>query len=219
MVEKKIKSYIPVYAAGLALVLFSIIFPMYKLMNLVIGAVVCLLVCLLSDRFAPYKTQMVEAPLKAADTGNEHLDKLITEGRTQLKEIERLTGKIGERHVMEDVEELSLYGNKIFNYLEEHPERASSVRQFMDYYLPTTYKLVQNYVTLKEQGSSGENVGKATEKIEEALDTVVVAFKKQFDNLFESKAMDIIADVNVMERLLKAGGLLDEDFHEKGGGQ
>jgi len=216
MMEKRIKSTLPFYGAGLALILFSFIFPIYKIWGLILGAAVSAFVFILVSKFAPYKTVMVEAPLKEADTGDAHLNKLITEGRLKLKEIDTLCLKIKDAHVLKDVEELKLYGAKIFNYLEEHPEKVTSVRQFMDYYLPTTLNLVQNYVNLKSHGAAGENIDSAVSKIEEALDVVVVAFKKQFDNLFEAKAIDIIADVNVMERLLKAGGLVDNDFTKEG---
>jgi len=216
MVEKRIKSTLPIYGAGFAFIVFSLIFPVYKISGLIMGGAVSALVFILVSKFAPSKTVMVEAPLKAADTGDEHINGLITEGRLKLKEIDTLCYKISDINVLKDVEELKLYGGKIFNYLEEHPEKVSAVRQFMDYYLPTTLSLVQNYVNLKSHGASGENIGSALSKIEEALDVVVVAFKKQFDNLFEAKAIDIIADVNVMERLLKAGGLVGDDFTKEG---
>ena len=216
MVEKRIKSTLPLYGAGLAFIMFSSIFPVYKITGLIMGVIVSALVFKLVSKFAPNKVVMVEAPLKEADTGDAHINKLITDGRLKLKEIDMLCTKISDTHVLKDVEELKLYGGKIFNYLEEHPEKVTSVRQFMDYYLPTTLNLVENYVNLKSHGAAGENIDSAVGKIEEALDVVVVAFKKQFDNLFEAKAIDIIADVNVMERLLKAGGLVGSDFTKEG---
>jgi len=162
--------------------------------------------------FSPAKTIMVEAPFIPAKTGDDRLNTLINEGREKLKEIGRLSNSIKSQRVLKDIEQMKLYGEKIFHQLELHPEKAAYVRQFMDYYLPTSYKLIENYVSFKSQGASGENIDKATEKIEEALDVTAIAFKKQFDNMFESKAMDIIAEANVMERLLKSGGLLDDDL-------
>ena len=216
MMEKRIKSTLPLYGAGLVFIVYSSIFPVYKIIGLIFGVAVSALVYVLVSKFAPDKIIMVDAPLKEADTGDAHLNKLITEGRLKLKEIDTLCYKISDVNVLKDVEELKLYGGKIFNYLEEHPEKVSAVRQFMDYYLPTTLTLVQNYVNLKSHGARGENIDSAVLKIEEALDVVVVAFKKQFDNLFEAKSIDIIADVNVMEHLLKAGGLVGDDFNKEG---
>ena len=216
MVEKRIKSTLPLYGAGLAFIMYSSIFPVYKVAGLIMGVALAVIVYTLVSKFAPDKVVMVAAPLKAADTGDVTTDKLITDGRLKLKEIDVLCLKIRDARVLRDVEELKLYGAKIFNHLEEHPEKISTVRQFMDYYLPTTLNLVENYVNLKSHGAGGENIDGALKKIEEALDVVVVAFRKQFDNLFEAKAIDIIADVNVMERLLKAGGLVGSDFTKEG---
>jgi 5-bromo-4-chloroindolyl phosphate hydrolysis protein len=79
----------------------------------------------------------------------------------------------------------------------------------MDYYLPTTVSLVENYMVLKNQGIKGENITSSLEKIEGIMETIVKAFKTQLDNLFQDKAMDIATEVNVMKRLIESEGLTD----------
>jgi len=212
MIEKNIKSTMPIYAAGIVFVTFSLIFPIYTFLSLALAAFFSIGIGVVVSSFSPVKIIMVEAPFEPAKTGDDRLNLLINEGREKIKEIGRLSNSIDNKRVLDDVAQMKLYGEKIFHQLEMHPEKAAYVRQFMDYYLPTSYKLVENYVNFKSQGASGENIEKATQKIEEALDVTAIAFKKQFDNMFESKAMDIIAEANVMERLLKSGGLLDDEL-------
>ncbi|MCL2564876.1 MAG: 5-bromo-4-chloroindolyl phosphate hydrolysis family protein [Defluviitaleaceae bacterium] len=212
MIEKKVKSTMPIYAAGIVFVTFSLLFPIYTLLSLALAAFFSVGIGVVVSTFSPAKTIMVEAPFIPAKTGDDRLNTLINEGREKLKDIDRMSKTINNKRVLEDVGQMKLYGEKIFHQLELYPEKAGYVRQFMDYYLPTSYKLIENYVNFKSQGAAGENIDKATAKIEEALDVTAIAFKKQFDNMFESKAMDIIAEANVMERLLKSGGLLDDEL-------
>jgi len=219
VIEKKIKSTLPIYAAGIVFVVFSLIFSIYSPLSLVLAVFFAIGTGVVVSSFAPSKTVLVEVPPQPANTSDPSLNQLINEGRQKLTEIDRLSKRIDNARVSKDVAQMRLYSEKIFHQLEAHPEKASSVRQFMDYYLPTSYKLIENYVSFKSQGASGENIDRATQKIEEALDVAAVAFQKQFDNMFEAKAMDIIAEANVMERLLKSGGLFDADLTQssKGG--
>ena len=212
MIEKKIKSTMPIYAAGIVFVVFSLMFPIYTLLNLALATFFSFSVGAIVSNFSPYKTLMIEVPSGPAKTGDERLNTLIDEGRASLKDIGRLQAKVSDKAVYKNIDQMKFYGEKIFQQLETHPEKASYVRQFMDYYLPTSKKLVENYVNFKAQGASGDNINRATQKIEEALGVSAEAFKKNFDNMFESKAMDAIAEANVMERLLKSGGLLDDDL-------
>ena len=54
---------------------------------------------------------------------------------------------------------------------------------------------------------SGENITAAMARIEGMMDKVVEGFEKQLDQLFQSDAMDIATDVEVLERMLAKDGL------------
>jgi hypothetical protein len=71
-------------------------------------------------------------------------------------------------------------------------------------------QLLRRYQELERQGS-GSNVTSALEKIRAMLSTVEAAYQKQLDNLYEAQAMDITADIRVMEQMMAAEGLLKDD--------
>ena len=60
------------------------------------------------------------------------------------------------------------------------------------------------------QGVSGENIGGTMQRVESMMGTIVTAFEKQLDVLFGSEAMDISADITVLENMMKREGLSDE---------
>ncbi|UOO37533.1 5-bromo-4-chloroindolyl phosphate hydrolysis family protein [Oscillospiraceae bacterium CM] len=99
---------------------------------------------------------------------------------------------------------------KIFKTVEDHPEKRPLIRRFMNYYLPTTLKLLHTYETLEKQGIDGENITTAKQDIERILDTLTAGFKQQLDNLFQSDKLDISSDITVLENLLTQDGLKDD---------
>ena len=67
------------------------------------------------------------------------------------------------------------------------------------------------YGQLEDQEISGENIAAAMERIEGMMDKVVDGFEKQLDLLFQGDAMDITADVEVLERMLAKDGLSGQE--------
>lgn len=99
---------------------------------------------------------------------------------------------------------------KIFRLVDEKPQKAPQIRRFMNYYLPTTLKLLHSYETLEKQGVDGVNISAAKSDIERVLDTLAAGFEQQLDNLFKSDKLDISADIDVLENLMRQDGLTDE---------
>ena len=60
---------------------------------------------------------------------------------------------------------------------------------------------------MEAQGVDGENISATKDRIEGMMDKVVEGFEKQLDQLFQADAMDIAADVEVLERMLDKDGL------------
>ena len=102
---------------------------------------------------------------------------------------------------------------QIFDCVRKNPEKLSQIRQFLNYYLPTTIKLMEQYVTLQNQSLKTENITEGMQKIEDLLDKVIIAFQRQLDALFEADVVDITADIRVMEQMMASEGLTNKkDF-------
>ena len=56
----------------------------------------------------------------------------------------------------------------------------------------------------------GENISESKKRIEQTMDTLVHAFETQLDQLFQDDALDVSADIDVMENMLRADGLTGE---------
>ena len=117
--------------------------------------------------------------------------------------------------ISQQIDEIEAISNQIFAIVIEQSEKADQIRRFMDYYLPTTLKMLSSYRRMEENNASGEQARKAQEKIRETLDTVIAAFTKQLNQLFEEEAMDIATDIDVMESMLRQDGLIDSGLKVK----
>lgn len=127
-----------------------------------------------------------------------------------INELHMLCAKTSDPSICANIQRIEEVTVKIFKIVEDKPEKIPQIRRFMNYYLPTTLKLLHSYETLEKQGVKGENIMSAKQDIERVLDTLATGFEQQLDNLFKSDKIDISADINVLENLMEQDGLTNE---------
>ena len=124
-----------------------------------------------------------------------------------LNELYQLNEQIEDEAVSARIDRIGTLTAGIFRAVIDNPEREQDVRKFMNYYLPTTLKLLKSYDMLEEQSYQGENIVASRRKIEGVLDTLIAAFEKQLDRLFQNDALDIATDIDVLETMMAGDGL------------
>ena len=127
-----------------------------------------------------------------------------------LREIRQVNESIPDAEMSAKIDRIEEITGKILKYQKEHPNKEGQLRSFLNYYLPTTLKILRAYAQLDAQGVEGENISAAKRRIEDMMDQVVYGFERQLDRLFQDDAMDIKSDVEVLENMLKKDGLSDE---------
>lgn len=140
------------------------------------------------------------------------VNKSIEEGRNYLKEIREVNREIPGGEISKKLDMLEMILAKIFEQLERHPEKLPEMKKFMEYYLPTTLKLVNVYREFDRQAIGGDNIENGKKEIEKTLDTINKAFLNLFDSLFEDVALDISTDISVLQTMLAQEGLTGSDF-------
>jgi lipoate-protein ligase A len=99
----------------------------------------------------------------------------------------------------------------IFHEVDVNPSQADSLGMFLNYYLPTTEKLLDAYITIGEKQVTGKNLSKTQKEIEESLETIIVAFENILEKMYEAHEMDIASDIAAMEIMMKQEGLTTEE--------
>ena len=128
-----------------------------------------------------------------------------------LARLRELNDAIPDEEMSQKIARLEAVTAKIFAQAESDPDKLPQMRKFLDYYLPTSLKLLEAYAEMDAQGIEGENISESKRRIEQTMGTLVTAFENQLDKLFQSDALDLSADIDVMEKMLQADGLAGDN--------
>ncbi len=130
-----------------------------------------------------------------------------------LRQIRHANDRIADEELSAKIDRLEEVAGRIFRLVESEPEKKATASTFLNYYLPTTQKLLDAYAEFEEAGVSGENLNQAKAKIRKTMDNIVLGFERQLDELYRSDAMDIDSDIRVMESMLRRDcSSVAEDF-------
>lgn len=154
-----------------------------------------------------------EAPARETEAAKPKDDAGRSDSEATLKKLRLLNDQILDDDVSRKIERIERLTGDIYAFVQLNPGRENEVRKFMNYYLPTTMKLLQSYAMLERQSYQGDNIIAARHDIEKILDTLVHAFERQLDQLFATDAVDISSDIQVLETMIASDGL---DNEEKG---
>ena len=216
MTANKKVSVLPIYLVGAVWLGYALAFPLYAPLHYILcaglsAAAFVLGKALFPDKFAPPAGAAKEEEAKPSAKKEEKEDPEIAALRREkdraLSELRRLNDAIPDPKISDQIDHLEEVTGEIIGLVMEKPEKQPQIRRFLDYFLPTTLKLLNAYDRMDSTGVSGSNIDATKEKVEQMLDTLCTAFDKQLDSLFRDEALDISTDITVMENLLAQEGL------------
>lgn len=213
-------SVIPIYLVGVVWLVFAGIYPLYRMRDYMLCGLASILVYLVARAVIPNRRTGVkpEAERKTGDAQPERMEAqqkssnpevaaLVQQRDEAVAEMRRLNDRIENLQISAQIDHMETVTRKIMDLVVEDPKKLPQIRRFMDYYLPTTLKLLRSYSRMNSAGISGENIDATKQKVERMMATIVQAFDKQLDALFGDEALDISTDITVMENLLSQEGL------------
>ena len=199
-VTKRERSVAPVYLIALTWLTATFLFGVKTATGFLTTAAVSVLIF-------PDQVWEEEVPEPAPEPADPEMAALQKERERAVSELHRLNENITDEEISARLSHMESVTGRIFDHVLAHPEKRSVVRRFMDYYLPTTIKLLNQYDRMDQLGMGGENITAAKDKIRAMLETVSAAFDKQFDSLFRDEYMDISAEITVLEQMMQQEGL------------
>ena len=143
---------------------------------------------------------------------NEECRTILKEGNEYIRQIHRANDDIPGEVMSQKLDRLESIMIKIFRQVEKDPDIAQELHKFMNYYLPTTMKLIEAYRELDVENLSGEHISGTKQEIEDTLDTINTAFENLLDRFFQDKAWDISSDITVMKNMLEQEGLVEQSL-------
>ena len=147
-----------------------------------------------------------------SDTGDPDVDELLQKGREMISAIRAENDAIPDSHLSSQLDQLESQCAEIFRAVYDKPHKAPQIRKFMEYYLPTTLKMVRGYRMLDERGIPGADAASAKNRIVDALTVVLQGCEKMLDKLYQDDVLDLTTDIDVLEQMLKRDGLTESDL-------
>ena len=141
---------------------------------------------------------------------SDEVREMMEAGKAYIEKIKRSNDAIPGEEISNKISHMQTIVERIFERVKEYPDCADELRRFMDYYLPTTVKLLDAYEELDRQPVQGENIRNGKLEIEKTLDTLNLAFEKLLDSLFEDTAWDVATDISVLQTMLAQEGLTEQ---------
>lgn len=202
---KLIKSPVPLISVGVFWLTWALFFPLYLWFHYAIAAFLSFGIYFISSRIFPAKQVKIPRKHRIELSGDAEVDKLIRAAKENIQKIEASVKTIEmiNKSLADDSTRLISSGSRILTYISKNPVRASVVRRFLNYYLPTLEKLLESYIEFKMHNTAPETVS----EIEQTVPTMKEVFQKQIDKLLMERELDISTDIDVLESKLAGDGL------------
>jgi 5-bromo-4-chloroindolyl phosphate hydrolysis protein len=188
--------------------------------NLVVSAVVSISAAVVTFRIVPKSKRLIETkkPREAPQfyhSGDEGFDEKMNSAADQLSELKRLTKRLSGSNIGTQLRTITETTQEILEHLKLHHDKIRNLRQFISYYLPSSIKLFNEYAQLTAQSVKTDNIVASIKSIEEFTERIGGLFQNELNNLYENNAVDITAEIAVMESMiqggLKVGGIAVEE--------
>ena len=207
--EIKHQSVAPYYVIAVSWILFALLFPMYKLGHFAVIIIISIAEFVILRKIIPPRIERVPLPYEPPHSGVEDVDRTIEAGAEYIRKFDKIEVELAKLDLglAAKLDEIRGLMNTMFEYVSKNPDKLPKIRRFMNYYLPTLEKLMNTYLELSAEKVKGENITKTLKGIEGILDTIKPAFERMLNDLYEDRAIDISADITVLESMLESEGL------------
>lgn len=151
---------------------------------------------------------------KSTEPVNPELQTMIAEGQEYIHKIHYLNDIIEDEVISEKMLRTENLLKEIFKRVEEAPEQMTKMHKLMNYYLPTTLKLLQAYSEYDDVSTPGQDILSAKQEIEKTIDIINEAFAELLNKLFQASVYDVTTDAQVLQTMLAKEGLTKNNFTE-----
>ena len=151
---------------------------------------------------------------------NFDLYQCLETAKKQNKHILDMVPMIEDDEKKKNLKEINDTVTKIIKTIEKEPDKVRLLKNFFDYYLPVTVKIVDRYDEFENQRLSSTKVKELNESTIKTIREMNDLFKKFLNNLYESDIVDTSVEIKVLNSMLKSDGFgkesikVEEDKHE-----
>lgn len=189
---------IPFLAAGAVWFILAMILPVYKLSMVIVISAVAAAVCVALISKRNKQLALLPPPPTVKVRAEELAHKLDQGGEALLSKVSAIANAQVRTHITAIAATLE----KIADEVENDPKNRNKARKLANHYVGMLVELVEKYILLQKQSADGANITTSMAKIEEGFAGAESSLKKFLDDLFSDDAVEVSADIAVLENLL-----------------
>lgn len=140
--------------------------------------------------------------------------KFIADGSAYLRRMRELDASIADPAVSSRIASIEAVVGRMTERVKNAPSVVELLDKLMDYYLPTTVKLLEAYDDLEKQPVQGDNITGSRKEIEHTLEVLYRAYEKLLDETYRDLSLDVSAGISVLNAVLAQEGLARSPFDE-----
>ena len=156
----------------------------------------------------------IEDPGDELKRDNPALASMICQGQECTGHIRQMNDRIQGEVISEKLFALENVLKEIFKRVREHPKQMEKMQKFMNYYLPTTLKLVEAYEEFDRVPNPNEEIVQAKLELEKTLDTINQSFQELLNQMYQESVFDATTDAKVLQTMLAKDGLAKDHAFE-----
>ena len=135
---------------------------------------------------------------------------ILKEAKEETLQISDISKQIEDKEVVENIEQICDISNKIIDTLSKNPNKLGQARNFLNYYLPVTIKILTRYDEIENQRLNTTESKEFMESVKKMTEKIKNAFNEQLNNMYQTEMIDTDAEIKVFESMLKSDGFLDD---------
>ena len=136
---------------------------------------------------------------------------LLQQGHEYVEKIRDSNDIIKDKEISKKLDRMERVVATIFHEVDVNPAQANKLGVFMNYYLPTTEKLLESYIDLDEKTIGKASTEKTKLEISRALDSINEAFEGLLGRFYQEQERDVTSEIYAMEVIMKQEGLQSDE--------
>lgn len=136
-----------------------------------------------------------------------YLKDAIGKANKKISEIKSVSKTItGTEQLNHKIKKVITTAEAIVADFEQDPGDVKRARNFLNYYLDATIKILKSYHDIGKYVQLDQKSRETLLKVEKLLDQIGDAFEKQLNRLLENDVMNLDAEITLLEKTLKMEG-------------
>ena len=201
---KCVRSPWPFLAVGGFWLAYALLFPLYSPWHVILCAALSVGVYNIAKKKFPDRWKEIIKPYQAPKSEDPEVSQTIGEAVKTLDSISESSRKISPKcpSLASNADSLVNQARQIIDYIAENTQKAPLVRRTFNYYIPTLDKLLKSWLFFDEHGE-GDSMFAGKSEIEQSVAEMDNVLRGQHEKLVNDAALDISAEINVLEKLLR----------------